>query len=209
MTHLFIFGTGGFGREALSCFVDFCKSKQTDYSEHATFIVDDEYYIEDNLMGIPIIKRSDFKSGSGEVVIAIGDPMIRSKVVMSLPRETKYAKLIHPSAVISDWAEIGDGCIVCAGTIITTQIKIGQHAHLNLNSTIGHDCIIGDFFTSSPGVHISGECTIGSNVFIGTNTALREKLQICDNVLIGMASNVLKSILEPGVYIGNPTKKSN
>jgi UDP-3-O-[3-hydroxymyristoyl] glucosamine N-acyltransferase len=72
---------------------------------------------------------------------------------------------------------------------------------------VGHDCVIGDFFTASPGVNISGNCTIGNQVYIGTNASLKQGITICDDVIIGMGSVVVKDIIEPGVYIGNPISK--
>jgi hypothetical protein len=69
--------------------------------------------------------------------------------------------------------------------------------------------IIKDFFTSSPGVNISGNCKIGNNVYIGTNSSVKENISICDEVIIGMQSSVIKSINEKGIYIGSPVSKLN
>ena len=38
---------------------------------------------------------------------------------------------------------------------------------------------------------------------------LDKNITICDNVIIGMNSNVIKNINEPGIYVGNPLKKLN
>lgn len=209
MKHLYIFGAGGFGREVLICFIEICKSQNIDYTKFSSFVVDDEFYSTNELMGIPVIKGSEFSSGDGEVFIAIGDPFLRQKIVQKLPSETKFATLIHPSSLVSDWVKIGEGSIICAGSVLTTQITIGKHAHINLNTTIGHDCVIGDYFTSSPGVNISGSCVIDHRVFVGTNAAIRDKVRICNDVVIGMSSSVLKSIDKPGIYIGNPVSKTN
>lgn len=103
----------------------------------------------------------------------------------------------------------GKGSILCDGSILTCQIKMGIMSIVNLNCTIGHDVEIGDFFTSFPGVHVSGNCKIGNNVMIGSNSVIREKITIGDNIMIGMGSVVTKDLLEPGVYVGNPCRKLN
>lgn len=90
---------------------------------------------------------------------------------------------------------------------MTCQIKIGDFAQLNLGTTIGHDCIIGDFFTTAPSVNISGICNIGKKVYFGTSAAIRQNLKVCDNVNIGMGAMVVKDITEPGTYVGIPAKK--
>lgn len=48
---------------------------------------------------------------------------------------------------------------------------------------------------------------IGSNVFVGTKSIILPGVCICDDVIIGAGSIVVKSILEPGVYVGNPVRK--
>jgi sugar O-acyltransferase (sialic acid O-acetyltransferase NeuD family) len=139
--------------------------------------------------------------------MAIGDSKIRERILSQLSSDMEFINLFHPSSVISQWVEIGDGAIVCAGTIITCDIKIGKHPQLNLNTTIGHDSIIGDFFTTAPNVNISGNCVIGNHVYFGTASSIKQGLRITDNVVIGMGAVVTKDITEPGVYVGNPAKK--
>ena len=84
---------------------------------------------------------------------------------------------------------------------------MGNHSHLNLHTTIGHDCIIDDFFTTAPGVKISGNCNIGKMVYFGTNSCVKEKINICDEVVIGLNGGVVNNINEKGIYIGTPAKK--
>jgi sugar O-acyltransferase (sialic acid O-acetyltransferase NeuD family) len=139
--------------------------------------------------------------------VAAGDPSIRKKIVESLPVKTTFTTIIHPNAIISKWVEIGEGSIITAGVIITCDIKIGKHSQLNLHTTIGHDCIIGDYFTTVPGSNISGSCLFGNKVYFGTNSSVRQGVSICDDVTIGMGGVVVKNISESGVYIGNPLKK--
>jgi UDP-3-O-[3-hydroxymyristoyl] glucosamine N-acyltransferase len=42
---------------------------------------------------------------------------------------------------------------------------------------------------------------------MGTNSSVREKVNICDNVTIGLNGGVVKNINEKGVYVGLPVKK--
>lgn len=202
-----ILGTGGFGRETLCCLMDTMKSTDRALEEIACFMVEDEYYEAPQVMGIDVIPLSKFDPSKYDVVVAIGDPLARKKVISRLPDDTQFATIIHPNALISKWVTIGEGSIITAGAIVTCNITIGKHAHINLNTTIGHDCVIGDFFTTAPGVNISGNCRFGDCVYFGTNSSVKERVSICDNVIIGMGGVVVKEIMESGVYIGNPLKK--
>jgi sugar O-acyltransferase (sialic acid O-acetyltransferase NeuD family) len=202
-----IFGAGGFGREVLCCLIDIIANANLKIEEVACFLVNDEYFKENKIMGIDVIPLSSFNPDLYTVVVAIGDPASRKRVVNSLPKTTAYKTIIHPSAVISKWVDIGEGSIITAGTILTCNIKIGKHAHLNLHTTIGHDCVIGDFFTTAPAVNISGNCHFGNNVYLGTNSSVRDGIRISDNITIGMGGVVVKHLSDEGTYIGNPVKK--
>lgn len=193
-----IIGNGGFGREVFHSLSDQDK-------ENTIFFVTDEWYHNSMNNTLPL---SEFNYENYEIVIAIGDPKLRDNIVNGLPKKTKFFTHIHKSVQILDKnIKIGEGSIICAGTILTTNIEIGKHCHLNLQSTIGHDTIIGNFFTTAPGAKISGNCTIGDRVYVGTNSSIREKINICDDVTIGLNSGVVKDINESGVYVGLPSKK--
>lgn len=190
-----LIGAGGFAREIRA------HMKQPDM----ICFVDDDYYHENNDNILPL---SQFDAKKYIALVAVGNPSDRLKITQRLPNGTKFFSFIHESAMILDNnIEIGEGSIICAGSILTTNIKIGKHAHLNLHTTIGHDCVIGDYFTTAPGAKISGNCNIGNSVYVGTNASIREKINICNNVTIGLNAGVVKDIIESGIYGGVPAKK--
>jgi acetyltransferase-like isoleucine patch superfamily enzyme len=193
-----IIGAGGFGKEI------YWSLPMMD-RVNTIFFVDDKYYNGDDPLILPL---SQFDPNEYEVVVAIGDSNDRQRMVNSLPNNTKYFTYIHPTVQIhGPDVVIGEGSIICAGSIITTNVKIGKHAHLNLITTIGHDCVIGDYFTTAPGVQISGNEVIGNRVYFGTRSCIKQKIKICDDVIIGMNAGVVNHITESGVYVGTPAKK--
>ncbi len=204
-----IFGTGGFGREVLNCVVDMSAKGNKDINDIACFMVDDQFLAETSILGVDVIPRSRFNPDGYDVVVAVANPQARKTIVEQFPAETTFATLVHPTAILSDSVHVGEGSIITAGVVLTCNITIGKHAHLNLYTTIGHDCIIGDYFTTAPAVNISGNCRFGSGVYFGTNAAIREGIALCDDVTIGMGGIVLKSIAISGVYVGNPVRKIN
>lgn len=192
-----IIGSGGFGREV------YYQLLSDNPSCSILFYVDDDYINPNSI--VPEHKMSELNVANSEVLVAVGDPSMRQRIVNSLPATTKYFTFIHSSAQIMDRdIEIGEGSIICPSVILTTNIKLGKHTHLNLQTTIGHDCVIGDFFTTAPGVKISGNCTIGTRVYFGTNAVVREKITIADDVVIGLNGGVVKNITERGIYAGTP-----
>lgn len=191
-----IIGAGGFGREIYW-------SLNLMERVGCKFFVNDEYYKgEKNTLPI-----SEFDPNEYEVVVAVADPKARQSIVESLPLHTRFFTHIHPSAQIhAPDVFLGEGSIICAGTIITCNVTIGKHAHLNLITTIGHDCVIGDYFTTAPRVQISGNENIGNRVYFGTMSCIKQKLNVCDDVIVGMNAGVTKNINKPGIYVGTPAK---
>ena len=200
-----IYGAGGFGREILCCVIDAFGSKGEMINDLACFM-DDIPFEKPILMGVDCFHVSSFKPDQYEVVLGAGDPTNRQKMAASLPG-AKFITILHPTVTKSQWVEIGKGSVITAGCVLTCNIKIGDHSQLNLLTTVGHDCVIGNFFTTAPSVNVSGNCIIGDNVYLGTNACVKQGIKICDNVTIGMGAVVVKDIIEPGTYIGIPAKK--
>ena len=188
---LALFGYGGHAREVAS---------QID--QKVTFFVDDEY---SNDVAKPISK---FNPEEYIMMVAVADSKDRFDIVQKLPKETQYFTYIHPTVLImDDNIELGEGSFVGANSILTTNIKLGKHALLNRGNHIGHDCIIGDYFSMMPNAVVGGNVTIGDNAYLGSCSNIKEKINITSNVLIGMNAAVVKDMTESGTYVGVPTKK--
>lgn len=190
---LVLIGAGGFANEL-----------KAQMKKNVKCFVEDVFFKKNNDNIYPL---SEFDPKKYTVLVAIGDSKLRKSLVERLPNETIYTKYISPLAQILDEnIEFGEGSIVCAGVIITTNCKFGKHTHLNLHTSIGHDCKIGDYFTTAPGARVSGNCNFGDVVYLGTNSSVREQINICGDVVIGLNGGVVKDIDKPGTYVGVPVK---
>lgn len=197
---LCIIGSGGFAREVA------CLAADAGRTVHAFLDMSEKEAIN----GIPVRPLNYLNPDLHQVVVAVGNPLLRRKIVeYELPAGVQHATLIHPSVIRSDTVRIGEGSILCAGIILTCDIILGKFTHLNLHSTIGHDVETGAYFTTAPGVHISGNVKIGECVYFGTNSSTVEKLTIADNVVVGASACVVNNLTEAGTYVGVPAKKLN
>ena len=163
--------------------------------------VDDQYADNDTL---PL---SQFDPTKHVAMVAIANSRDRHDIIQKLPKETQFFTFIHPTAILMDNIEIGEGSFIGAYSILTTNIKIGKHAILNRGNHIGHDCKIGDYFSAMPGSIVSGNVTIYDLVYMGNNSSIREKLSVHSLSTIGMNSAVVKHIEKIGVYVGCPAVK--
>ena len=188
---LAIFGYGGHAREV-----------SAQIGKPVTFYADNQYAND-------IIKPiSNFNPEEESMIIAVANSKDREKIVKKLPSNTKYFTFIHPTVqIISENIKIGVGSFIGMNTILTTNIELGDHTILNRGNQIGHDCIIGNYFSAMPGAIVSGNVTMGDCVYLGTNSSIKEKLKIYNNVIIGSNAAVVKDINASGVYVGVPVKK--
>jgi sugar O-acyltransferase (sialic acid O-acetyltransferase NeuD family) len=188
-----IIGAGGFAREVQA-------EVYKQYGNSLKMYVNDEYWVEG------LYKISEFDHKSQSALIAVGSPADKKMLLSKLPENTNFWNYISPNAYVNNLT-LGVGNFICAGVIITTNVTIGNHVHLNLQTTIGHDSVIGDFVTTAPSVNISGNVKIGNGVYLGTKSCIREKISICDDVVLGLNAGVVSDIEEIGVYVGTPAKK--
>lgn len=187
---LALFGYGGHAREVVA-----------QINQEVTFFVDDEYA---NEVSKPI---STFNPEIYQMMVAVADSQEREKIVKKLPQNTSYFTFVHPTALImSDNIQLGIGSFIGAYSILTTNISLGNHTILNRGNQIGHDSEIGDFFSAMPGAIVSGNVVIGANVYMGSNSSIREKINVGSNVIIGSNATVVKNIITSGTYVGVPAK---
>lgn len=200
-----IVGTGGFAMEVLDLLQDIHQGSSFNINENVFFIGD--FSEHKKLLGLNVVKRTAVDYSNVEVVIAIGDAAVRQKVVDELPKETKYGKIIHPSAFISPSANVGNDVIISHHCVVSSQVTISDHSHLNYHTCIGHETHMDEYFTSAPGVKISGCCKIGENVYFGTNSSTIQGITVNSNIKVGIGGVVMNSLNKSGTYLFNPTKK--
>ncbi len=102
--------------------------------------------------------------------------------------------------VIGDDVEVGANTTIDRGALDDTVIEEG--VKLDNQIQIGHNCRIGAHTAIAGCVGIAGSTRIGRYCRIGGSAMIGGHLQIVDNVEIGGATAVPKSILKPGTYSG-------
>ncbi|MBD7909415.1 acetyltransferase [Sporosarcina gallistercoris] len=206
MKDIVIIGAGGFGREVAWLIEDI--NKVTEEWNIIGFVDDDENIQDTEVNEYKVVGNIEWlKDQKLNVVNAIGDPIIKKKIINRLTdSENTYPVLIHPSVIFSDQVIFGEGSIICAANIITTNIEIGKHVIINLDCTIGHDAILGNYTTVLPSVNVSGFVKTEECVSIGTGTAVIQGVKIGENTVIGAGSIVVKDLPPNCTAVGAPAK---
>lgn len=209
MKDIAIYGAGGFGREVV-CLIEAINKDTPTWNLIGFF---DDNIIKGTIINdIPVLGgEEDICNWSKELylVLAIGSPEIKKNIFTRISNpKIFYPTLIHPSALLGNckFIEIGKGCIICAGVILTVNIEVGDFVIFNLDCTVGHDSVIGSYSSFMPTVNISGEVTIGEEVYIGTGAKIINQLSIGEKVIIGAGAVVAKSLPSCCTAVGIPAK---
>lgn len=172
------------------------------------FVDDNQAVIE--CAGRPVLHDA---TNLSPIIVSIGVNNVRKAVVEKLQTGAKengtkieFATAIHPSAIISPSAKIGEGTVIMPGAIVNADAVIGKHCIINTGASVDHECIIGDYCHIAPGVHISGDTQVGEGTWIGVGACVIQGIKIGQNTIIGAGSVVVNDIPNNVTAFGNSCK---
>ncbi|MBL8857409.1 MAG: acetyltransferase [Planctomycetes bacterium] len=199
-----ILGAGGFAREVLWALRDARAHASGARFEPVAFV--DRVRRTDLFKGLPVVTLDDVRPDTFLICGIGGMTEIKERVVNdALARGHRFAPaVIAEGARVGPDIVIGDGTIICAGSIATCDITIGAHVAVNLDCTIGHDAEVGDFTTISPGVHVSGNVNIGHAVYLGTASSILEGLQLGERSILGAGAVATRDVPRHALAVGVP-----
>lgn len=203
-TSLIVVGVGGHGKVV----ADIAMS-----AGHKVIGFVDDMASESPLPGLDLLGKTDdihsvlSRFPSAHVVVAIGNNAMRQSVVSRLQEwQIPLGTVLHPSSVISHFAEVGLGTVVMPGVVVNAGARIGDHVILNTACSVDHDCVIEDYAHISPGAHLAGNVSIGTGTHIGTGVSVIPGCSIGDWSIVGAGASVIGNIRSRVVAVGVPAR---
>ena len=138
------------------------------------------------------------------VIVSIGVNAIRKKVVEKLTGDFGIA--IHPSAIVSPSAKIGEGTVVMAGAIINADAVIGKHCIINTGASVDHECVVGDYCHIAPHATLCGQVHVGEGTIMGVGSCAIPCVHIGSWCTIGAGAAVVKDVADGVTAVGVPAK---
>lgn len=141
------------------------------------------------------------------VIVAIGDNRIRlEKQIMLATGGATLVSLIHPAAVASHFAQIGEGSVICASAVVNVDAVLGSSVVVNTGATVDHDCRLDDAVHIAPGAHLSGDVYVGRRSWIGVGACVKQGIHIGSDVIVGAGAVVVSDISDGVTAVGNPAR---
>lgn len=210
-----IWGSGGMARAIRSRAL---LSLQAEFGESVSAA--DLVFVDDNpdrqgcdINGTKVISPEQvFALDDVRINVSFADPFARAETVaLCESKSLSFFSIIDPTAQIFDHVTLGKGCIIAAGVIITSNVSIGDHVHVNIASYVEHDCVLEDFVTLSPRTSCNGYVEVGTRAFIGAGAIVkqgdfRKPRTIGAGAVVGMGAVVTNDVGAGTTVVGVPAK---
>ena len=209
MKNLVIIGAGGFAKELIWVVEEVNKIQHTfeilglldeDKEKDGLKVLDFQVFGE--------LKSSSFWSEKPvHFICSVSEPAYRKRLVRKA-NDAGYCftNVIHPAAVISDYARLGQGIVILPGTIVTVDVKLGNHVIINKLCSIGHETIIKNYCTLAPGVKVGGNVLIEEECNIGMNASIIQSVKIGKGTNVGAGAVVIDDLPAGCTAVGVPAK---
>jgi len=132
-----------------------------------------------------------------EVILGVGYSRMNDirQNLFNICKEKGYyvASYIHPTAVISKDAKLGEGNIILENTLLQPFVELGRGNLLLYNVSVAHNDKIGDFCTLTGGTSLAGFVTVENNCFLGNSSMVFDHVTLAKYTLLGANAYVKKN----------------
>ena len=169
----------------------------------------------DELLGAPVLGgdellRPHYDDGVRTVFIGLGG------VADTRPRQELYeraraagftaARVVHPAAVVSGSARLGEGAQVLAAAVVGPDAEVGENAIVNTAAVVEHDCRVGAHAHVAPGATLASAVDVGAGAHVGAGATVLQGVRLGAACVVGAGAVVLQDVAAGAVVVGVPAR---
>ena len=187
---MYLYGAGGHAKVIM----DIVRAQ----GDSVEALVDDNKDVKE-VMGVSVIH--DAVGNISPLIISIGNNRIRKLVSEKV--DAVFGKAVHPSAIVSGSAVVGEGSVIMQGAILQSCVCVGRHCIVNTGASVDHECVLEDFVHVSPHCTLCGNVHVGEGAWIGAGSVVIPGVRIGKWCVIGAGSVVVEDIPDGVLALGN------
>lgn len=206
MINVVIYGAGGLGREIYDTLL-IINSRELvfnilgyidDFKERGSFV-----------NGVPVLGKPSVLAeiqGKVGIILGIAIPEVRKRLHLKYKNEYFFPNIIHPTAILSNFADIGEGILIQSNCIVASNSRIGDGVMINAHSGVGHDARVGDYCSIMSYCDLAGNTHLGDLSFVGSGAKVIPSTTIAAESYLCAGAVVFKDVIEKSKLLGNPAK---
>ena len=132
--------------------------------------------------GTPVIGTTkdlpELSKRYANVVIAIGNPDVRQKLIRFIEEETllRLVTLVSPRAYVSPSAQIGKGSIIEPMAVIHTSCVLGKGCLICAGAVVNHAAMCGDCVQVDCNATVAGNTAVPGGIKVASGTIFEKKV---------------------------------
>jgi sugar O-acyltransferase (sialic acid O-acetyltransferase NeuD family) len=203
---IFGYGAGGHGKVVADILA--CRGE----SEFAGFVDDREELWGGRVMGLAVFGdgewlRQEARRSRVAVALGVGDGLARRKIVERCAAwGVEIVTAVHPRAMVSLTARLGNGIVVMAGAVINADARVGLGAIVNSGAVVEHDVEICDFAHVAPRAATGGGSRLGPFSHLGMGAVVLERVRVGSHSIVGAGAVVVEDLPDGVVAMGVPAR---
>jgi len=135
----------------------------------------------------------------------IGDNRPRQRLFeLGLSYHLEPLTVIHPTAICSRWANLGQGSQLLPGSIINARAELGLNVIVNSGAIVEHDCLIESHAHIATGARLASMVRVGNGAHVGAGATVRQCITIGARAIVGAGAVVVKDVPPDTVVAGVP-----
>jgi sugar O-acyltransferase (sialic acid O-acetyltransferase NeuD family) len=204
---LIIIGAGGCGRDVAAMVADM--NQEGPAWDLLGFLDDEARLQRRHVSGVPVLGPVDTARRYPEASFSccVADPLVRMSLVARVSRlGVRWATLVHREAVLLDGAAVGEGSVISAFCMLSTEAAVGRHVIIDKYASVGCLARVGDFVTFSPHAVLSRRSAIAEGGFLGCGAYVSPGAHVGAFTVVGGGAVVDRDLPPHTVAVGVPAQ---